>query len=224
MEFIFGDIINNPKIPKWLRYLLTVVVCGAVLAVAVILIVESENVIATIILVLVAAFAAFSLVYLCVRISKSHNYVFVRLIDKPDVKQKAAEWFHEKWGIPSQAYLESMDECLANKSAVPQWYVAIEAKTDRIIAGIGVIANDFHDRKDLTPNVCAVFVEPDRRKQGIAGDMLDFVCRDMKKRGISTLYLVTDHVGFYERYGWQFLCLVQGDGEEGLTRMYVRES
>lgn len=35
------------------------------------------------------------------------------------------------------------------------------------------------------------------------------------------LYLVTDHTGFYERYGWKFLCMVQGDNEPEMTRMYV---
>ena len=44
---------------------------------------------------------------------------------------------------------------------------------------------------------------------------------DMKARGIGTLYLVTDHTGFYERYGWEFLCMAQGDGETHLSRLYV---
>ena len=26
---------------------------------------------------------------------------------------------------------------------------------------------------------------------------------------------------FYERYGWEFLCMVQGDGEPDMTRMYI---
>ena len=43
----------------------------------------------------------------------------------------------------------------------------------------------------------------------------------MNARGISTLYLVTDHTSFYERYGWQFYCMVQGDGEEGPSRLYI---
>lgn len=86
--------------------------------------------------------------------------------------------------------------------------------------GVGVIENDFHDRKDLSPNVCAVYVEPDRRGKGIAGDLLTFVCEDMHERGIDVLYLITDHIGFYERYGWTFHCMVQGDGESDLTRMY----
>ena len=27
---------------------------------------------------------------------------------------------------------------------------------------------------------------------------------------------------FYERYGWQFLCMVRGDGGQEPSRMYVR--
>lgn len=33
--------------------------------------------------------------------------------------------------------------------------------------------------------------------------------------------LVTDHTSFYERYGWQFYCMVQGDGEEEPSRLYI---
>ena len=35
----------------------------------------------------------------------------------------------------------------------------------------------------------------------------------MKSKGVSPLYLVTNHTNFYERYGWEFLCMVQGDDE-----------
>ncbi len=64
--------------------------------------------------------------------------------------------------------------------------------------------NDFHDRKDLTPNICAVYVDGAYRNQGIAGEMLQFVCDDFMTKGIDTLYLVIDHTSFYERYGWEF--------------------
>ena len=90
----------------------------------------------------------------------------------------------------------------------------------RIIGGLGVIENDFHRRKDLTPNVCALYVEEECRGQGIAGKLLDHVCRDMLEKGIDTLYLITDHTSFYEQYGWEFLCLVEEE-EGGLCRMYV---
>ncbi len=147
------------------------------------------------------------------------NYEILRLIDKPEIKDKAAQWFHEKWRIPLEAYTESMEDCLTKKKSVPQWYVAMEA--DRIIGGLGVIENDFHNRKDLTPNVCAVYTQEDKRRNGIAGALLNYVCADMKKIGIDTLYLATDHTSFYERYGWHFLCMVQGDGEPNMTRIYI---
>ncbi|MDE5716303.1 MAG: GNAT family N-acetyltransferase [Lachnospiraceae bacterium] len=150
------------------------------------------------------------------------DYKIIRLAEQPGLKDRAAQWFHEKWRIPLEAYLESMEECLAGEKAVPQWYLAVE--DDRIIGGMGVIENDFHDRKDLAPNVCAVYTEEDRRGRGIAGALLNNVCEDMKKRGIDTLYLLTDHDSFYERYGWEFLCMVQGDGEEEMSRMYVHRA
>lgn len=150
------------------------------------------------------------------------EYKIVRLSEQPEIKEQAAQWFHEKWNIPLEAYLESMEESLAGQGAVPRWYVAVEG--NRIIGGMGVIENDFHDRKDLTPNVCAVYTEEDRRGRGVAGALLNDVCEDMKKRGIDTLYLLTDHDSFYERYGWEFLCMAQGDGEEEMSRMYVHRA
>ncbi len=142
-----------------------------------------------------------------------------KIREHSEMADAAAEWFHSKWGIPLEAYKESINTCLKNGSGVPQWYVAMEDQ--KMIGGLGVIENDFHDRKDLTPNVCAVYVEKEYRLKGIARKLLDFVCNDMHNSGIDTLYLVTDHTSFYERYGWKFLCMVQGDGEPDMTRMYV---
>jgi len=147
------------------------------------------------------------------------EYNIISLSKHPEMMPQMAQWFHKKWGIPYEAYLDSMNECLNSESAVPQWYVAMD--DERIIGGLGVIENDFHDRIDLTPNVCAVYVEEDVRCNGIAGALLDFVCHDMASCGITTLYLLTDHSSFYERYGWEFYCMVQGDGEETPSRMYI---
>lgn len=144
-------------------------------------------------------------------------YRYCTLREIPERKDAAAEWFHSKWGVPKEAYLECMDAYLNGETELG-WYLCLDG--DRIIGGMGVIENDFHDRKDLAPNVCAVYTEEEYRCQGIAGELLALVAKDMRAKGITPLYLVTDHVGFYERYGWEFLCMVQGDGEPDLSRMY----
>lgn len=146
------------------------------------------------------------------------NYQFVTLREMPLWKGRAADWFHSKWRVPKEAYLACMDAYL-NRETEYGWYLCLYE--GRIIGGMGVIENDFHDRKDLSPNVCAVYTEEAFRGQGIAGRLLELTVEDMRAKGISPLYLVTDHTGFYERYGWEFYCMAQGDGEPDLTRLYI---
>ena len=152
------------------------------------------------------------------RDDRENGYQYVTLRERPDLKDAAAMWFHGKWNVPMEAYLECMEAYL-NHETEYGWYLCLDGS--RIIGGMGVIENDFHDRKDLSPNVCAVYTEEGYRCQGIAGKLLNMVVEDLRSKGISPLYLVTNHTGFYERYGWEFLCLVQGDGEPQMSRMYI---
>ena len=147
-----------------------------------------------------------------------NEWRFTALSRVPEWKQRAAQWFHEKWGVSESAYLECMEDCLNGKTGY-DWYLCLDG--ERIIGGLGIIENDFHDRRDLAPNVCAVYTEEAFRGQGIAGRLLDLAVEEMRRKGVSPLYLVTDHTGFYERYGWEFLCMAQGDGEPQPTRLYV---
>ncbi len=143
-----------------------------------------------------------------------------KLRDIPEMKDAAAQWFHDMWGVPKEAYLECMDAYLAGETEYG-WYVCLDG--DKIVGGLGVIDNDFHDRKDLVPNVCAVYVIEEYRCRGIAGRLLDMAVEDQRAHGISPVYLLTDHVGFYERYGWEFFCEAQGEGEPEPSRLYIHK-
>lgn len=145
-------------------------------------------------------------------------FTYITLRERPQLKNYASEWFHSKWYVPKQAYLERM-EAYINSETEYGWYLCMDG--EKIVGGLGVIENDFHDRKDLTPNICAVYTEEEYRCNGIAGHLLDMAVEDLRAKGISPVYLITDHTSFYERYGWEFLCMVQGDGEPHMTRMYI---
>ncbi len=90
----------------------------------------------------------------------SNPLSFLTLRDKPELLNDAAQWFHEKWNVPAEAYLECMSCYLSGKTEYG-WFLCLDGT--KIVAGLGVIENDFHDRKDLTPNICAVFTEPEYR-------------------------------------------------------------
>lgn len=143
---------------------------------------------------------------------------YITLREQPALMDTAAQWFNSKWGVPKEAYLECMQAYLSGETELG-WYLCLDG--EKIVGGMGVIENDFHDRKDLSPNVCAVYTEDSHRKMGIAGELLNMVVEDLKSKGISPVYLVTDHIGFYERYGWEFYCMAQGDGQPEMTRLYI---
>lgn len=148
------------------------------------------------------------------------DYKYITLREKPEIMGEAATWFHTKWHVPREAYLECMVAYLSNDTEYG-WYLCLDE--DRIVGGLGVIKNDFHDKKDLAPNVCAVYTDEDYRCQEIAGRLLNMAVEDLRTKGISPVYLLTNHTGFYERYGWEFLCMAQGDGEPYLSRMYIHQ-
>ena len=148
------------------------------------------------------------------------KYQYITLRKKPELMDKTAAWFNSKWGVPKEAYLECMTSYLKQETELG-WFLCLDG--ERIVGGLGVIENDFHDRPDLTPNVCAVYTEEGCRCQGIAGKLLNMAVENLRSKGISPAYLVTDHIGFYERYGWEVLCMVQGDGEPDMTRMYIHK-
>lgn len=148
------------------------------------------------------------------------EYRFITLRQQPQLKEKAAEWFCCKWNVSKEAYLECMEKYL-NKESEYGWYLCLDK--DKIIGGLGVIENDFHNRKDLSPNVCAVYTNKEYRNKKIACRLLEMVVEDLKSKAITPVYLLTNHIGFYEKYGWEFLCMAQGDNETEMSRIYVHK-
>ena len=146
------------------------------------------------------------------------KFTYITLRERPKLINAAAQWFHSMWGIPAEAYFECMNLYISGETEYG-WYLCLDG--DKIVGGIGVIENDFHNRKDLAPNICAVYTDENYRGQGVAGRLLNMAVEDLRSKGISPVYLVTDHIGFYERYGWEFFCMVQSDGEPEMSRAYI---
>ncbi len=147
------------------------------------------------------------------------NLKFITIKEKLEIVEEAATWFSSKWGIREEAYLECMNDNIRNKTNLG-WYLCLD--NNKIVGGLSVIENDFHKRKDLTPNICAVYVEEEYRKNGIAGKLLNHAVDDLKMNGISPVYLITDHVGFYERYGFTFLAMTKCDSGD-ISRIYIHK-
>lgn len=99
-------------------------------------------------------------------------------------------------------------------------FIAMSLDGDNIVGGLGVIVNDFHNKKILHRMYVRIY-QKEYRGQGIAGHLLHTVVADMKRKGITPLYLITDLTDFYEKYGWELFCMVQGEEDPEQIRMYI---
>ena len=81
------------------------------------------------------------------------------------------------------------------------------------IGGLGVIANNFHRRTDLTPKICAVYVEPRA--------LIDRTCAELSVAGWERVCLITGHDCFYGHSGWKFYGMAE-ENDGGWIRMCVR--
>lgn len=90
-----------------------------------------------------------------------------------------------------------------------------------MIGGLGVIANNFHRRTDLTPNIRAVYVEPRARGRGVARALIDRVCAELSAAGWERACLITGHDCFYGHSEWKFYGMAE-ENDGGWIRMGVR--
>lgn len=93
----------------------------------------------------------------------SMKYSRGRLCGQPERLNEAV--VHPKAGNSKKAYRQGMQASLRPRSAVPRWDLVPTAE-GRIAAGMN--ENDFHRQKNLSPNVCALFVKLEDRCRGIA--------------------------------------------------------
>jgi N-acetylglutamate synthase-like GNAT family acetyltransferase len=122
----------------------------------------------------------------------------------PEYKEKAIKYLQESWPQVSPVIYE---DCITNSIGaiqfLPQWYLL--EKDGGIIGCAGLITNDFISRMDLYPWVCALFIDEKQRGNSYGSLLLEQAKKDSKEAGFKHLNLSTDHIGYYEKYGFDYI-------------------
>jgi len=125
--------------------------------------------------------------------------------EHPHIVEQAVAYIKSKWANEASeaVYEDCIRHCVGARALLPQWYLLCDG--EEAIGCAGLIPNDFISRMDLYPWACALYVEPSRRGHGYGALLLDRALADTRAAGFPRLYLCTDHVGYYERYGFRYL-------------------
>lgn len=130
------------------------------------------------------------------------NIVSVR--ENPEYAEKLIAYLQQSWSEVSPIlYNDCVHHCIGAVNPLPQWY-ALE-NDNEIIGCAGLITNDFISRMDLYPWLCALFIEENHRGNACGLMLIEKAKQDAKNAGFQNLYLCTDHVGYYEKYGFKYI-------------------
>lgn len=129
----------------------------------------------------------------------------VSVREEPQYANDAIQYIQAKWA--NEANYLVYDDCirasLSTKSRLPQWYIMLE--DENIIGCAGLITNDFVSRMDLCPWICSLFIEESCRNKGMGQALIEHIIGAAKALGFTAVHLCTDHIGYYEQYGFSYI-------------------
>ena len=93
---------------------------------------------------------------------------------------------------------------------------------ENVVAFCTLTRKDCIDDDSLFPWIGFVFTSQEYRGQRYSGVVIDYACNKAKEQGFDTVYLATDHIGLYEKYGFSYI-ESRMDGYNEMSRIYCRK-
>ena len=132
------------------------------------------------------------------------------LKEKQEYLQEVAILTEKEWGKYSskeEFYKKVENKILKIKSNFNNIkYCKLILLDDKDLVGfISIFPSDGEERKDLSPWYATMFVKKEFRNKGYSKILNNAILSEAKRRGFKKIYLKTDLVNYYEKFGAKYM-------------------
>jgi N-acetylglutamate synthase-like GNAT family acetyltransferase len=136
----------------------------------------------------------------------SPTFTISDLRQRPQFLDTLADRIWQAWwrdsGHPLSLIFGRLRDENLNTNPIPFALVAHDGEA--FLGTASVIASDLAERPQWTPWIAAVWVEPEARRRGVGGALVNQATRDCFALGVGRAYLCAraELSAYYERLGW----------------------
>lgn len=131
--------------------------------------------------------------------------------DKPQYIREVAILTQKEWGKKNLSEEEfkirvnNSIERINNHLDNPYYCKLILVDDDVLVGFISIFEHDGDEKLDLKPWYATMFVKEEFRGNGYSRILNDAILAEARKRGFSKLYLKSDLINYYEKFGAKYI-------------------
>ena len=127
------------------------------------------------------------------------------ILEKQDYQEEVLDLELREWGTYSKENLTKKINKVKELLKLDNFAKLILLDQDTLIGFISLFPTDGEERQDLTPWYATMYVKKEYRGKGYSKILNDALLNYAKEKGYKKIYLKTDLINYYEKFGAIYL-------------------
>lgn len=131
--------------------------------------------------------------------------------DKQEYLEEVAILTQKEWGtknLTEEEFKKKIEKKISKILSLldhPSYSKLVLIKDDDLVGFISIFPVDGDERTDLSPWYATMYVKEEYRGNGYSKLLNDAILKEAKDRGFKKIYLKTDLINYYEKFGAKYI-------------------